>query len=141
MGGTKIIVIQLKEIIKTAIFALIGLLLIIALVYFFLPKDKNSDEALYIPGTYKAQVILHNSPVDVNVTVSANSIDQVWLSTLEEVQEVFYPLVQPTMEVLASEIVRTQSLDISMNNENSVTCKILLDAVKLAVQQADVSNQ
>ena len=38
MGGTRIIVVQLKQLIKTAIFSVIGLILIVMLIYLFVPK-------------------------------------------------------------------------------------------------------
>ena len=46
---TKIVVLQMKEVIYTAIFAVLGVLLIILFIYMFLPKDKSElSKNLYI---------------------------------------------------------------------------------------------
>lgn len=56
MGSkTKIIVLHMKEIIYTAVFAALGILLIILLIVMFRPggKDKSADaKKQYTPGVY-----------------------------------------------------------------------------------------
>lgn len=133
--GTKIIVVQLKELIKTAVFAVIGILLIILLIYFFIPKD-NNKQALYIPGIYSSEIVLHNNPVSIEVTVSENEIEDIQLMNMGETQEVFYPLFEPAMEELAKEIIDRQSLEVSTSTDTSVTSQILLDAVGSALEKA-----
>lgn len=135
--GTKIVVVQLKELIKTAIFAVIGIALIVLLIYFFIPKE-GKTEALYVPGTYSSEIVLHNNPVSVEVTVSDNMITGIQLMNMGQTQEVFYPLFEPTMEELAQEIIDNQSTDVSTSTDVSVTSKIILDAVDMALEQAKV---
>ena len=103
MSGTKIIVFQLKEVIRTAIFAIIGVLLIIGLIYFFLPKKsgdneeptQTQEETLYLPGTYKAQINLHKiNPLNVFVTVSESKITKIALAETNEELDYFYPLIK-----------------------------------------------
>ncbi len=135
MGHTKIIVVQLKELLKTALFALLGILLIALLIYFFLPREKNTT-AMYTPGTYSSQITLHNTPVSVDVTVTSKKITSIQLKNMAEVQEVFYPLVQPTFDKLAKEIVKSQSLDVNIPQDAVITSNVLLDAVSKALLQA-----
>ena len=47
MKGTKIIVIKLRELIKTALFITVGIILLIALIYLFMPK--NADIPTHFP--------------------------------------------------------------------------------------------
>ena len=139
MGGTKIFVVQLKELIKMAIFGLIGISLIIMLIYFFIPKDKtDSASAIYNAGTYSSEVVLHNSPVNILVTVSETEITAIELKNMAEVQEVFYPLFQPTIETLSKEIIEKQSLNISVSSDTQFTSHVILSAVNSALEKAIV---
>ncbi len=144
MGGTKIVVVQLKELIKSALFALGGLVLIILLIYFLVPKSGGGEgdisesmaAAKYIPGTYAAQIILHNYPVDVLVTVTEKEITSVALSDIPESQEVFYPLFKPTIESLSEEIIKNQSTNVTTTQETEFTSKVLIAAINAALEKA-----
>ncbi len=149
MGDTKIFVVQLKEIVKLAIYAIIGIAIIALLVYFFMPKKNGTEpqprqqqqsHAAYVPGTYSIELLLANSPVNVDVTVSENEILAVRLKDTADMQEAFYPLLNPTMEVLSAEIVRYQTPEIVNASEYDVTNKVLLDAVKMALATAADSS-
>ncbi|MDR1560481.1 MAG: hypothetical protein LBS84_12485 [Clostridiales bacterium] len=142
MAGTRIFVLQLKDVIKTTLFAVLGLVLVLLLVYLFVPRGKDTESAgsgaLYIPGTYTAEIMLNESPVAVNVTVSADEILTVRMMSLEETQAVFYPLVQPVMDTLAKEIVKYQTADLTPSSEYPVTGEIILDAVRTALDKARI---
>lgn len=144
MSGTKIFVLQLKDLIKSAVFAAIGLLLIILLIYLFVPRSKAQTDpetaSGYIPGTYTSEIVLHNNPVSVEVTVTESEIVSVDLKNMAETQEVFYPLFSPTMENLSKEIVRYQSIDITPSAEYPVTEQILLNAVNVALDKAKAAE-
>ena len=60
---TKIVVLHMKEIIYTAVFALLGILLIILLAFMFYPKQKNSVDKTqrYVPGIYTSTITLNNT--------------------------------------------------------------------------------
>lgn len=129
-GG--IYVIKMKQIIKAAI-TLVFVIGIIMGVVFMLEKG---TQPTYSPGTYSAQIVLHNSPVSVEVTVSKHSIEKVELVNMEESQEVFYPLFNTSAQELAKEIVAKQSVDIAPDSNYTVTGGIILDAVRLALEKA-----
>ena len=137
MGGTRIIVLQLRQIIKTAVFVFLGLAVILLLIYLFIPRNKPEVRSdLYVPGTYTAEIILHNNPVDVSVEVSENRILDVTMTNLAETQEVFYPLFQPAMKDLSKAIVESQNTDIVPSTDYPITGQIILDAVNAALAQA-----
>ena len=143
MVKTRIILLQMKQIIRTAIFAAIGLALIIFLIWAIIPSGgtAGSDaraEGPFVPGSYTSYIIIHNRPISVVVTVDEEYIVSIELSEMGETQEVFYPLIRPTMETLSQEIIRYQTTDINAPLEVSVTSRILLDAVNSALMQAKV---
>lgn len=141
MGKTKIIVLHLKQIIKSCLFFLIGIILIGILIFMFIPKNKNENQkssSIYNPGKYCSQIILHNKPVNIEVSVNQNEILSIKLNDISQSQEVFYPLFKPAMETLAREIIHYQSIDIPTINDYAITGKILISAVDSALQKARV---
>ena len=142
MGGTKIIVLQLKQIIKALLFGLIGILAIILLIFLFVPKTpREAVGALYVPGTYTADITLQDTPVAVKVTVDNKTIKSVSMDNLAETQQVFYPLFPTAMQTVASEVVARQSTDFTPTGDYPVTAQVLLGAIQQAVDQAKVTSQ
>ena len=83
--------------------------------------------------------------VDVKVTVDENSITAITLDNLEESISVMYPLIEPALEELTTQILETQSLDnISYAEDRQYTSMLLLDAIASSLEQAknpeEVSN-
>ncbi len=130
--STRIVVVQMKDIMKRGIFILIGALIIGAIV-FFLSSDKS--ETSYIPGTYSSEIILGSDPVVIEVTVDENSILDIAMLNMGETQEVFYPLFEPSFETVREEILKNQSTEIE-TNENAVTTSVLIGAVEKALDEA-----
>ena len=142
MVKTRIIVLQMREIIRTAIFAAIGLALIILLIWAILPSGTGAEDARiegpFTPGSYTAYIIIHNRPISVVVTVDEEAIVAIELQNMAETQEVFFPLIRPTMDSLSQNIIRYQTTDVTPPPEAAVTGRILLDAVNSALLQAKV---
>ena len=144
MGGTKIFVLQMKDLIRIGIFTLLGLALVILLLVLLVPRGRGAapeEEAGYytqrfIPGTYVSTIILNAEPVQVRVTVSENDILMVYLSGMDDVQRTFYPLFEPRMRDLAEEILRYQSAQIEPQTDYPVTTGILHEAVIAALRLA-----
>jgi len=141
MGGTRIVVWKMKDLIKIGIIAVVGLAAIIALVIALTPSGGGSNagasgRAVFVPGTYSAQIILHNEPVNINVTVSEREITAIEMSEMLPSQQVMYPLFIPTMEALSREIIRRQTTNVTIDSGAVVTGSILLNAVNVALEQA-----
>ena len=101
MGSkTKIIVLHMKEIIYTAVFAALGILLIILLVVMFRQNDSSSavGEKQYTPGIYTSSLTLNNANLEVEVSVDESRINSIRFSNLDETVAAMYPLVQPAIE-------------------------------------------
>ncbi len=140
---TKIIVLHLKELIYTGVFVILGILFLLLLVIVFLPEsntapeESNLQEDLYTPGKYTTSLILGNSAVDVEVVVDDHNINSIRLVNLDEAVTTMYPLMEPALNDLASQICLSQSLeDISYSDDNKYTVQVLLEAISSALAKA-----
>ena len=140
---TKIVVLRMKELIYTALF--IGLALFLVLLFLFMfrsGKDETSPTTeavptVYTPGIYSASIVLGSQNANVEVTVDANRITSVSLVSLSESVETMYPLMQPAMESLASQIMSKQSLEgIEYHAGSQYTSMALMNAIETALSKA-----
>ena len=98
---TQIIVLHMKEVIYTFVFAGLSILLIFLFLYMFLPDkgdSDNSESATYTAGVYTSSILFKNSAIDVQVMVDANRITSISLVNLDESVSAMYPLVEPALE-------------------------------------------
>ena len=143
MGSrTKIIVLHMKEIIYTAIFAALGILLIVLLVIMFRPgtgEENAGIEKQSTPGIYTSTLTLNNTNLEVEVSVDESRINSIRFSNLDETVTAMFPLIQPAIEDIAEQVYETQSLDdIVLSDDAPYTSQIILDAIKEAVAKAAV---
>ena len=143
MGSRKkIIVLHMKEIIYTAIFAALGILLIILLVIMFRPgkgTDTTGTEKQYTPGIYTSTLTLNNTNLEVEVSVDESRINSIRFSNLDETVTAMFPLIQPAIEDIAEQVYETQSLDdIALSDDAPYTSQMILNAIKDAVAKAAV---
>lgn len=131
--STKIVVVKLKDVIKKSLLAIVGLVILVFIVYFFIPKD---DKVSYKPGTYSADIILNQKPVSIEVTVSKDEILDINLVNLNQVQEVFYPLFESNISDVSAQIIRNQNTEVASSVNTSVTDSIIVKAVEQALKQA-----
>lgn len=134
----------MKELVYTAIFLVLGIVLVILLVTMFGTGEKESpavESAAYIPGVYTSSIEFQNHSVDVQVIVDKNRIKDVSLINLEDSVSVMYPLMEPTIEHLCDQILEQQSLDgITYEAENQYTSAVLLNAIDHALKKAAPSE-
>ena len=124
----KFMVVSLGKIIKVLIGVIVGAGIIFAVINLFGGESK----ATYAPGTYTAEIILQGNPINVEVTVSKNQIENVALSNLNQSQEVFYP----SFSSCIAEVVANQSTDFPRSSAYPVSEDIILQAVDKALAQA-----
>ena len=138
---TKIVVLHMKELVYTAIFAVLGILLILLLIFMFLPDDKanrQSEETMqYVAGVYTSSIQLNDNAIDVAVTVDNNHINSISLINLDETTAAMYPLMQPALDNLTQQIYEKQSLDdISYGEDTQYTSTVLMNAIRSALEKA-----
>ena len=136
---TKFVVLHMKEIIYTVLFAVLAIVLILLLVFMFLPhkKDSAATEEKYIPGVYTSTVTLNNTPLEVEVTVDESHINSIRFSNLDETVAAMYPLIQPTIEDIAEQVYEKQSLeDIEYSSDSPYTSQVIINAIDDAIKKA-----
>ena len=137
---TKIIVLHMKEVIYTAVFIGLGILLCILLLFMFLPGKEKTDSTetmKYAAGVYTSSVLFQDGSLDVQVIVDENRIQEISLVNLNETIATMYPLVEPALKEVTDQIIKTQSLEhISYNADNQYTTVMLLNAVENALNKA-----
>ena len=140
---TKIVVLHMKEIIYTAVFAALAIILILLLVFMFLPKNKESktNEEKYMPGVYTSTVTLNTTALEVEVTVDETHINSIRFSNLDESVTTMFPLIQPTIEDIAEQVYDSQSLDnIQLSEDSPYTSQIIVNAIDEALKKAETTK-
>jgi uncharacterized protein with FMN-binding domain len=140
---TKIVVLHLKEVIYTAIFAGLGVLLVILLCWMFQERDSSNElqETIYVPGVYSTSFQMNDSTIAVEVIVDENHINDISFVNLEESVTVMYPLMEPAMDDIRTQIYESQSLEnITYEANNQYTTEVLVMAIDDALEQARVEK-
>jgi len=142
---TKIVVLRMKEIIYTAIFVGLGILLITLFLVMFRPKKDavptSGDPVHYVPGVYSSVITLNSQDSNVEVTVDSEKITSVTLVPLSEAVTTMYPLMQPAMDNLSQQIINNQSTkNVSYATESRYTSGVLLKAVDQAIAKAQITE-
>ena len=104
----------MKELIYTLIFAGLGILLIVLLLFMFLPrnKDDTSKETMrYTAGVYTSSITFQEHAVDVQVIVDSNRITSIALVNLDDTVTTMYPLMEPAMESIRTQVLEKQSTE------------------------------
>ena len=141
---TKIVVLHMKEVIYTAIF-LVLLIILGILVFFMFGSGKSSKvssmgTSRYTPGIYRSSLSLNNNTFDVEVTVDADRISSIHLTNLSETTAAMFPLIEPALDSLASQIYSSQSLEnLDYPSDQTYTSAMLIEAIRKAVEKAEVS--
>ena len=145
MAGTRFLVLRMKDLIRIGAIVLVAIVLLVLALVFLVPSGGNDEGeipmqpagfALFTPGTYSATIVLNNKPVEVSVTVTDREILEIHMSDMAEIQQIFFPLFEPRMEDLTTEILRYQSAFIRPSTDYPVTTGILQQAVISALELA-----
>lgn len=137
----------MREIIYTGIFAVLGIILIVLMIIMFKPKKEAesaqtaAEAAKYTAGVYTSEITIGDSAIDVEVVVDTGHINSIRLVNLSESVTTMYPLIQPALEDLASQIYESQTTDgITFSADSKYTSQILLDAIKDSLNKARVKD-
>lgn len=140
MTKTKIVVIQKKELIYTAIFAGLGIFLILLLVIMFFPSKKSEKEGAtgtYNPGVYTSQIALGDATLNLEIVVDSDQIKSLSLINLEDSVATMYPLVKPALTSIEEELKKgTAPDDIVLSEKSKYTETLLIEGVKSALNKA-----
>ena len=139
---TKIIVLHMKEVVYTVIFLILAILLGVLIFFMFGPGKSMTASSIvssrFTPGVYRSSITLNNNTFDVEVTVDADRIKSVELVNLSESTKASFPLMEPALESLASQIYTKQSLEnIDYPSDQKYTSMVLLSAIEDALNKAE----
>ncbi len=145
MAKTKIVVIQLKEIIYTVIFAALGILLILLLIFMFKPDKKeeaaSSEPDMYKAGKYTSSITLNDTTLNLEVVVDKNHINSVSIENIDEAVTTMYPLVDPSLEAIKAQLYNDVPIDqIELQEDMKFTQQLLIDAIRSALEKAKISE-
>lgn len=138
---TKIVVLHMKEVVYTVIFlALLIVLGVLLFIMFRKPPETTTDTAdaaMYEPGIYASSITLNDNTFDVTVTVDENRIKSINLVNLSETTAAMYPLMEPVLEDLSTQIYERQSTEnLVFDEDNLYTATLLLNAIDGALEKA-----
>ncbi len=140
---TKIVVLHMKEIIYTAVFVVLGILLLVLLAFMFFPKGekRTSGDVQYVPGVYTSTVTINNTHLELEVAVDSTHINGIRFSNLDESVTTMYPLIQPTIESISDQVCEKQSTKDIVYSENSpYTSQVILNAISEALEKAEIND-
>lgn len=141
---TKIVVLHMKEVVYTIIFLILAILLGVLIFFMFGPgksmATSGSNSGKYTPGIYRSSITLNSNTFDVEVTVDADRIKSIDLVNLSESTQAMFPLMEPALESLASQIYTSQSLEnLEYSSDRKYTSIVLLNAIEDALKKAENS--
>ena len=146
---TKIVVLHMKEVVYTAIFLALAILLLVVFLIMFGSGKKDSakkstisstgstENARYIPGIYTSTISLGDQTFDVQVNVEQDRITSISLNNLSETTAAMYPLMEPALDSIASQIYVNQTTEALIYGEDDrYTSELLVSAINQALEQA-----
>lgn len=138
MSKTRIVILQLRELIFTAIFVGLGILLLILLFIMFWPGKSGKDEASlsnqtekqYEAGVYTQELQVGDATLNLQLSLDEDCVKSVEIVNLDESVETMYPLMQPTVEKISDQLAAGKSMDeIVLSEDAQYTEKVIVEAV------------
>src|SRR5699024_9601560 len=140
----KIVVLHMKEVIYTGIFVVFAIVLAVLLFMMFgkgREADTASAQAVYHAGVYTSPITLNDNTVDVEVNVDEDHINSISLKNLSDPTTAMYPLMEPALDALSTQICESQSTEnITYSEENKYPSMLLLDAINKALDKARIAD-
>ena len=145
---TKIVVLHMKEVVYTAVFLALALILLVVFLIMFSGKKESekkhsvttaasAENARYIPGIYTSTISLGDQTFDVQVNVEQDRITAISLNNLSETTAAMYPLMEPALDSIASQIYVNQTTEgLIYGEDDRYTSELLVSAINQALEQA-----
>ncbi len=161
-GKTKIVVLHKKELMYTIVFVVIGIIAAICILW-MTRKPVNTDSVkdnstpvspvtsegdanetmstgtfTYQPGVYHSVVGIGENTLELEVIVDNNCIKSVALNQLNDSVSAMYPLVEPALEELETQLISSQDVSTLTYSEDSrYTSMMLLRSLEEALEKAE----
>ena len=153
-GSTRIVVIPLKKLIVMV--RVIAALIILAAIFIFGGSSsdaakstgvniststdtvkKNTSCPTYSPGVYTSSILLNGTPIDIQVTVDSDNINNIEMVNLSESVQTMYPMLNSSFDEIKTAVINNGSTDnITYNAGSKYTATMLLSAIDSALAKA-----
>lgn len=153
-GSTRIVVIPLKKLIIMV--CVIAALIILAAIFIFGGSSsdaakstgvniststdtvkKNTSCPTYSPGVYTSSILLNGTPIDIQVTVDSDNINNIEMVNLSESVQTMYPMLNSSFDEIKTAVINNSSTDnITYNAGSKYTATMLLSAIDSALAKA-----
>lgn len=161
---TKIVVFHMKEVVLGLFVVVLAIILGILVVTTFF-KDHGEEAAmgevgqnggenlvdvakeieeseitgLYTPGVYTSVISLGDKDLEVVVCVDSDHINSISLENVDETVQTMYPLVEPSLDEIAAQVIANQSTEgVTYSENNQYTSIVLLGAIEKAIEEASL---
>lgn len=127
MSKTKIVVLRMKEVVYTAVFVGLGILLLIVLFFMFgrqnSPKSESTqsnisnesstykNDAVYRAGIYESQFVIGENTINLEVALDEEQVKSVKVKNLDESVETMYPLMKSAVKDVSKQLSSGVSID------------------------------
>lgn len=152
----KIFVLQLKEVVYTAMFILLAILFVLLVIWMFSSKDSQETTTTptenttttdktaaadktknYTSGIYHSCITLNDTPLELEVAVDSTNIKSIHFANLSDSISTLYPFLEECVENLEEQICLASSLDeITYPEDQQYTSMILMEGIKGALRKA-----
>ena len=137
MRNTKFVVVKLRELLKTAVFAILGVIILLGLIHFFLHMGSEESAGGYRDGTYEAELSLGAQQASVQVEIADGKITDVAMIDEREAIAVLYPAVETAMEEVRAQVLQKQSAEgVTVSSQHTYSAQVLLDGIAACVEEA-----
>lgn len=153
-GSTRIVVIPLKKLIVMV--CVIAALIILVAIFIFGGSSsdaakstgvniststdtvkKNTSCPTYSPGVYTSSILLNGTPIDIQVTVDSDNINNIEMVNLSESVQTMYPMLNSSFDEIKTAVINNGSTDnITYNAGSKYTATMLLSAIDSALAKA-----
>lgn len=153
-GSTRIVVIPLKKLIVMV--CVIAALIILAAIFIFGGSSsdaakntgvniststdtvkKNTSCPTYSPGVYTSSILLNGTPIDIQVTVDSDNINNIEMVNLSKSVQTMYPMLNSSFDEIKTAVINNGSTDnITYNAGSKYTATMLLSAIDSALAKA-----
>lgn len=145
MGKSRILVLQLKEILLTLGLIVLGIFIILLVIFIIKSDDDkkeaqttlSKDQSLYIPGKYSKEFSLNDTVITMEITVDENIIKDITISSKDENLNNVYPLLNSSLEDIKKQLKEGVPLnEIKISNESKYTKQLLINTINYVLQDA-----
>lgn len=151
MSRTRIVILQLREIIYAAVFVGIGILVLVTLFFLLMPEKSDGadvsnnlkqDNKIYEAGIYQNKLALGDEVIGLQVTLDESQVKSVEVINFDESVSAMYPLMKPSVETISNQLAAGASVDeVVLSDGSKYTQELILNAVKEIMGEHKVQDK